>query len=185
VAQRIAVIEAEPDPGVPPDDRPATDLLPHLPEAAAAVEKTTFDFGQLPRVSFEDYTARAMQARSRRDAELFYQTAARVVGVPSGSLGTVLDLFQAGRAAQLRDALVPRAADPDARLVAELRNALSVALAEVGSARFVHSWSGPPTIVGRNGDELDVQPLILLLAARPPDVATVRASLTAMGVSLT
>ena len=185
VAQRIAVIEAEPDPGVPADERPATNLLPHLPEAAAAVEKVTFDFGQLPRVSFEDYTAQAMQARSKRDAELLYRAAAGVAGVPNGSLGTVLDLIEAGRAAQLRDALTPRSPDPDARLVAELRNALSTALAEVGSAHFVHSWSGPPTIVGRNGSELDVQPLIHMLASRPPDVATVRVSLTAMGVSLT
>lgn len=166
------------------DDRPATALIPHAHEAAAAVESAAFAFPGRDRVSLEDYTVQAARTAYRRDAQALHQAAARLAGQPSSGLGTVLDLIGAGRRDDLARAVALGDEPGGARLASGLRDSLVIAMVEAGSARLVHSWSQPHAVIGRNGDELDVGPLVTLLLAEPPDVATVRTCLSAMGVDL-
>ena len=188
IAERVALIEREPDAQVPQDNRPATIMLPDLSALAAEVENATFDFRGRTRVPFEEYTARAAQAAAQRDADVLYRAAIRASGASGGTLGGVVNALVAGR----RDALFaamfsPRVLqnDPEGSaraFVEHLGAAISVALANTGAAAWRHSWQGAAVLVDRAGAPIDVEGMAAQLANEP---AVSQARLTALGVDLT
>ncbi|MGE5826991.1 MAG: hypothetical protein ACM30G_01320 [Micromonosporaceae bacterium] len=131
-----------------------------------------------------DKPARAVAAPDEAKltpARALDQAAARLAGRPTGGLGTVLELIEGGRRDDLARA-VAAGSGPGDRFSTGLRDLIVIAMVDAGAARPGHPPA--PPVIGRNGDELDVGPLVTLLLAEPPDVVTVQVCLAAMGVDL-
>lgn len=187
IADRIALIEREPDAPVAGHDRPAGELLPDLDAATAELEAAVFDFGDRTRVPYRDYTAAATQWHVQREADVLYRAAARLLGSGEANLGGVLWLLAGGRADQLKQVVLRPAelADPvaaDQRFASYLGAALATALVRAGAAQWQHSWSSDVTLVDPHGVAVDVGQLAA--AAAGGRVAQVRQWLIDWGVDL-
>jgi Zn-dependent protease with chaperone function len=187
IATRIALIEQQPQlPGIG-DGRPADTLVPGLDSLLDAVEQATFDFGERTRVSFDEYTSRAMQAGSQRDADVLYRASARVGGAGQGNLDAVLRLLESGRRDELMQALLRPAELADAEAAAAqfaslVDSAISVALVRAGAASWRHSWSEPAVLVGRHGQPVAVEELVRQALQGPDSVGRLRVHLRELGM---
>lgn len=199
VAARVAAMERMPSADVPRDERPATVLVPGFADAATAVAEAAVRFEDRTRLEWDELTARSVGVDQQRTADSVHRAAARLAGVPRGTLGTVLDLVAAGRGPELVRELgftEPDAADghadphADGRPAGEqdappLRTVLEVVVragaAQAGAARWEHSWSGPARLVGRDGVPFPVDEVVAAAAA-PGGAAAARARLAALGV---
>jgi Zn-dependent protease with chaperone function len=185
IAERVALLERQPDHGVPVDDRPGWSLLPDPVGAAAALEAEVIDFGGRTRVPFPDYTVAGMQYAAHRAADVLYRAAGRLFGATS-TLGGVLDLLDAGRAEELSRGLIGGgSAGTDqarARLAYHLESAMCAAVVDAGAATWRHSWSEPADLVGRGGAPIDLSQVAGPAAAG--DTVPARRRLAELGVDL-
>ncbi|QCB92452.1 M48 family metallopeptidase [Cellulomonas shaoxiangyii] len=197
VAARVAAMERMPSGDVPRDTRPATVLVPGFADAATAVAEAAVRFEDRTRLEWDELTARSVATGQQRTADSVHRAAARVAGVPRGTLGTVLDLVAAGRGAELTRELGledPGAGESDgdevgagdgADEVPPVQMALHVvvraAAAQAGAARWQHSWSGSAELVGRDGAPFPVEDVVTA-AAGPGGAPAARTLLAALGV---
>ncbi len=187
IAARIALIEQQPQlPGIV-DGRPAVTLVAGLDSLLDTVEQATFDFGKRTRVSFDEYTSRAMQAGSQRDADVLYRASARGGDAGQGNLDAVLRLLESGRRDELMQALFRPAELADAEAAAAqfaslLDSAISVALVRAGAASWRHSWSEPAVLVGQDGRPVAVEELVRQALQGPESVGRLRVHLRQLGV---
>ena len=186
--ERIAAMEAMPDRSValPNDNRPASVLIPAFATAAAATADKTYVFGYRERLEWDDLVARARAMEDQRTANAIYQAAARLAKEPTPTLGTVVALSEACRAAELVKAVVPDVSVEDFEKMATGVFALLVQTAAVyaGAARWRMSWSGPFELVTADGEMFDVKSIAAMLAD-PDRARDAAARLTALGVDVT
>lgn len=187
IADRIAMIEREPAGPSHEDGRPAAVLLTDLDGAIAELEATVLDFGDRTRLPFPDYTAAAMHWHTQREADVLHRAAARLPGSGDAGLGAVLGLLGAGRADELKRAVLRPAelADPAAAgelFRSYLRAVLAAAMVRAGAARWQHSWSEGASVVDATGAPMDLDRLVDAAAAGA--VTEVRRHLTGWGVDL-
>ncbi|HET6213973.1 MAG TPA: M48 family metallopeptidase, partial [Micromonosporaceae bacterium] len=152
IPDRIAAIEAGPDPGIRPDDRPAGVLVSDLDAVCRALQAEVVDPAGRTVLGWPEFTAAAAVARDQHQADILFRAAARLAGTESADLGTVLDLVEAGRGEQLGKALAPHAADRFAALAGYLTDAVRLAAVRSGVARWRHSWAAPAALVDGAGD---------------------------------
>ncbi|QSB14865.1 M48 family metallopeptidase [Natronosporangium hydrolyticum] len=186
-AERIGLMLREPESPMPTDPRPAGILIPQLDAAAHELEELTFSFGERTRLPYEHYTAATAQAERQRHADELYRAVTRMTGAPS-SLAVVLDLLAAGHLQPLAATLLPGSvlADPNAATEAvadSVASAIAAALVRSGAARWQHSWSAGPALVGVTGEPIDQWQLAV--AAVNGDAAKVRQELASRGVDPT
>jgi Zn-dependent protease with chaperone function len=185
-AERIALMQREPDPPLSVDDRPAGGLVRHLDSAQWELEDVTFDFGDRPRVPFEQYTAAAVHAGQQLQANELYRAAGRMMG-GQGSLAVVLELLAAGHFQPLAASLLPDSILADPRAAAQgvtdaLASAIAAAVVRFRAGYWQHSWSRAATLVAATGEPIDQWQL----AARAVygEAAKVHQELASRGVDL-
>ncbi len=183
IADRIAAILARPETGPPPDTRPASILIPDMPELTARLEGLMLDLDGRTVLPWEDFAPLASTQTVQPRADALLRAAARLAGRPGGDLGLVLHLVAAGRGADLARGADPHGS-PDAAQ-ATLRDgigaAIMVAAVGCGVARWRPSWSGPAELVDAAGRPIEVAE-IAALAAAPAGVAEAGRQLTALGI---
>lgn len=187
IAARVALMEREPDVDLPRDTRPATSLVPGFETRAARLADEVVNWGDRRRVGWDELTAAAVGAEEQRAADTAYRAAARLAGVPTGTLGTVLDLLAAGRGPELAAQLGLRPEDErgTAPLLREVvLTVLRASAVQAGAARWQHSWSGPAGLVAPDGSAVDLGP-VADLAMDPARTTTARTHLAALGVDVT
>lgn len=183
IATRIAAMDALPNSAwrVEEDTRPAVTLLPGFPSAATAVAEETVAFADRERLPWEQLVHRALTLDEQHTADAVYRTAARLAGLPSASLGTVLDLAYQGRAAELVREAMPHAGDEAVPAVLAL--VARSAATQTGAAYWRLSWDSAADLVTRAGEPFDAD-RIAALAVDPATTHEAAAALTALGVDI-
>ncbi|GAB3824656.1 hypothetical protein [Dactylosporangium cerinum] len=110
----------------------------------------------------------------------------RAVGQPVEDVGAVLDLIGAGRIDDLAALILPDATRREARkrFADPLGTLLALAAVRSGVARWQHSWTGPTTLLGRDGAPLDLSDLAGL-ACDPATLPLARQRLRDRGIDVT
>ncbi|MFC8922658.1 M48 family metallopeptidase [Cellulosimicrobium sp. NPDC057127] len=185
IAARVAAMDGMSEDASSTDDRPATDLLPGFPAHAARVAEEQVDYGTRAQLGWDALVARAMPQHDQRVADTLYRAAGRAAGTARGDLATVLQLVESGRLDSVRRDLVPNLSLGEAHeeLVGFTAAALRAAATASGAATWRVSWTGPSELVGRDGTELDLEPLARL-ALDPTTVSEVRAHLAHLGIDV-
>jgi Zn-dependent protease with chaperone function len=173
VEKRIAYVSTLPDSPVPPDNRPATTLVPAGVAVADRLDDLVFRRDGRQLVPWHEYTVYAAEARCLARAESVLADFAEATRQPSASAVALLDAVGA----------------PAYRLVGtESAGPLAVVVGACavrsGVARWSHSWSdGPAVLVSNSGARFDADEIAARLAD-PRTAPEARAELEALGVRL-
>jgi Zn-dependent protease with chaperone function len=185
IAVRVAAMDAMADVAVAADNRPAADVLPDFDRASEAVATRSVQFDNRKQLPWDEFSGASVLTQEQREADLIYRAAARLRGTGGAGLSDVLELVEAGRLGELAEDFFPGATRREARakFAGPMTLLLRVAAVRSGAAAWRHSWSGPPTLVGRSGD---VPPLeeVAALAIVPDTVAEARARMAALGIDV-
>lgn len=184
-AERIVAIEALPDcPGPPHDDRRASALIPAFRRAAAATAEKSYVFGYRDRLEWDDLAGRVASLHDDRTANAVYRVAARLAKQHAPTLGMVVELSEAGGAAELVKS-VAGSDKPFSEAATDIFSSLvRSAVVHCGAGRWRMSWArGYPELATFSGDIVDAESIAALLAdaTAAPEAA---ARLTALGVDL-
>jgi Zn-dependent protease with chaperone function len=182
IGQRIRLIEAEPDSGVPTDDRAALGLFTDPDRLLDAAEDKAFHFGDRVRVPMEEYTAHATQYQVQREADRILRALARATGGRTG-LAAVFDAAAAGRLPALARHLYPDVDGEELQVRFQEGVVLLLALAAVrsGVAIWRHSWSGPAQLCLPDGRPLDLT-YVAGQVLSPQTLPEARARLAELGI---
>jgi Zn-dependent protease with chaperone function len=188
LADRLASIENQPDPDVPSDPRPATDLLRDPDRAARAVEDAfwTPNTLALPTASWEEIVSKGMYVAANREAARDLAIAGhRLVGTPAPRLDAGFEALARGQAQQLRAELVSAGWNDGERLLDQvITRALEAALIDHGSARWTLSWSSAPRLLDSAGQEVQLSEFAAAVVADPQNqVPVLRDWLMRSGIS--
>ncbi|MFG2104693.1 M48 family metallopeptidase [Micromonospora echinaurantiaca] len=183
IGARIAALRFLPDVPVPPDSRRATVLVTDLAVVSRQLQAGTFERAGIRVLPWEQLSPALADQTARGLAHAVYQAAARLTGRTDTDLDLLLDLFAAGRYADLARALNPDMDGEDGleALTAAFEGAVEAAAVDRGAAAWRHSWSGPPELLTTTGDALPLGELVDL-AADPDTVPAARARLAALAV---
>jgi hypothetical protein len=169
----------------PADLRPGAVMIPYLEAVAVELEASAFDFGDRPRVPFDQYLAATAQAVHQQAADRFYRGLARIAGLAFPHLATALELLAAGRHRDFAAVLAP-AAGPDVAYTVvrdALASAIAVAVSSRGLGQWQGSWAGAPMLLGPGGVTIDCR--AWAERALRGEAARVRDELADWGVDLT
>ncbi|HEX5996784.1 MAG TPA: M48 family metallopeptidase [Jiangellales bacterium] len=187
LADRLAAISAAPVRAVVVDDRPAGVLLPALDVVCRNLQAAMVDTGGRAILPWAEVTAKAAAESTARAASETLTVLRRVVGGTAPmTLGTLLDLIESRRMAELAQPLFPTATHRELpeRFASRLVPVLTLAALRSGAAEWRHSWSSGAELTS-TGDGLSLD---LTEAARlavvPETVARARRRLIALGVEL-
>ncbi|MDG6104144.1 M48 family metallopeptidase [Dactylosporangium aurantiacum] len=186
LAARVAAIMAAPETTAPVDHAPAHTLVADLGAAGRALQSQALaPDGAVVLPWDEFHTAGAVAALQER-SDTTLRVFARAAGRPVADAGDVLDLVAAGRLDDLAAALLPGAAGPEARtrFAEALSELLTLAAVRSGAARWRHSWTSPPQLVGTGGDPLDLSG-VAALACDPATLPAARQRLHERGIDVT
>ncbi|MFI6322435.1 M48 family metallopeptidase [Nonomuraea sp. NPDC050556] len=180
-AVRVAAMDALPDPGAAPDDRPAAALVPDLAEAGRAIQDLLFDLDGRTVLPWAAFIPAALAADLQRDGDVVFRAIRRVTGHERLTLSDVLDAIEAGRLAELAQPFHRTATrrEVEALFADQVETLMVLAAVRSGATAFQLSWSGPATLVPPIGEELEVA---AALAVAPGGVAKARAKLLELGV---
>jgi Zn-dependent protease with chaperone function len=185
IAVRVIAMDAMHDVAVPVDTRAATDVIPGFDRASEAVAANTVRFERRKQLSWNELGGTTILIQEQRDADLIYRAAARLRGSGGAGLGDVLELSEAGRlgefAAEFFSGMTRREARE--KFIEPMELLLRVAAVRSGAASWRHSWTGSPTLVGRDGGPLPLDEIAVLACAQDT-VGEARARLAALGVDV-
>jgi Zn-dependent protease with chaperone function len=159
ISARVAMIERQPDVIVHGDGRPASDLFPDFDALLESVERTEFEFGSRRLVPMAEYTQHAAQSNLQHSADRLYRAAGRIAGAASPGLGTVLEIIQSGRHAELVQSV------GGADMEDLVKAAIGTAAVRSGAARWEMSWTQVAQLVGAPGEPFPVKELAAPFAA--------------------
>jgi Zn-dependent protease with chaperone function len=186
IVDRIAAIARTPESPTYRDDRPAALLLPDLAGIGRRLQQATVKVGERTVLPWPQFTAATLTARLQHRADAIFRSIARTVHAPEANLPMVLDLVAAGRAGEIAEPLFPENTRREAATLfaGPLELLLQLAAIRSGVAGFLHSWSGPATLVTiRDGEPVDLRP-IAELALQPNAQYEARHRLANMGVHI-
>ncbi|WP_336204595.1 M48 family metallopeptidase [Nonomuraea sp. LPB2021202275-12-8] len=187
LAERLAAIEALPEPEQVPDPRSALTLLQDANVAAHAIEQSMWSpqgLTTLRAVSWEELVSHgvyaARNAHALRDLAL---AGRRVVGANRPYLDAAFEAIARGRQAELEEGLREQGwTAPEPVLARVVARALEAVLIQHGQARWELSWSGPARLVYDDGEEVALAEYAAQVAADPAAVAGLREWLGDLGV---
>ncbi|MBG0828067.1 M48 family metalloprotease [Planomonospora sp. ID67723] len=188
LGDRLAAIALLPEPGHPPDSRPASALLADPGAAAGAVEQTLWSpqaLSGLRPVSWEELTERGMYAVRNEEALHDLSVAGqRVMGTDRPYLDAAFEALARGRHAELEAELRRLGWNPSGTLLpGVLGQALEATLVQHGQARWTLSWSGPARLLFDDGEEVMVTEYAARVVADPSGVPGMREWLAGLGVA--
>jgi Zn-dependent protease with chaperone function len=186
IVDRIAAIARTPEPPTYRDGRPAALLLPDIAGIGRQLQQATVLVGERTILPWPQFTAASMTARMQRQADTIFRNIARTIHAPGVSLPMVLDLIAAGRAGEIAEPLFPDNTRREAAglFAGPLEVLFELAAIRSGVAGFLHSWSGPATLVGmRDGEPVQLRPLAEL-ALQPNGQYEARRRLANMGINV-
>lgn len=181
IAERVAALEHLPEstPRIGHDPRPAAALIPPFWNLTTAVAEATVAYDGRERLPWHELVHRGGTAADQRTADAVYRAAARMAGRPTASLHNLLELSYAGRLGELVQHVAPGA--PAEAGAEALAVAIRAAATQAGVARYQVSWTGPATLLDRNGAEFDAQ-RVAELAANPATVSQAAQWLGQLGI---
>ncbi|MBX6356027.1 MAG: M48 family metalloprotease [Micromonosporaceae bacterium] len=186
IPDRIAAIARTPEPATYRDGRPAAVLLPNIVEVGWRLQQATVRFGQRTVLPWPQFTAATLTARLQSQADTIFRSIARTVHTQAVNLAMVLDLIAAGRAGEIAEPLFPENTRREAAglFAGPLEMLFQLAAIRSGVAGFLHSWSGPATLVWmRDGEPVDLRPLAEL-ALQPDGLAEACRRLAYLGINV-
>jgi Zn-dependent protease with chaperone function len=182
---RLAAIMAAPESPVSIDDRPALVLVPDPTRAGRTLQERILDTARLRVLPWEQFATAAANASLQENMDGLLRTISRAVNQPVPHVGAVLDHIAAGGLDVIAAPIFPQATRREARkLFAEpLEALLSLAAVRAGAARWQHSWTASPRLVGPDGDQLDLSDLAAL-AVDPETIDEARRQLIQRGIDV-
>lgn len=183
---RVAAIMAAPETTAAVDHTPAAALVADLGAAGRALQAQMLGLDGAVVLPWDEFHTAGAVAALQEQSDTMLRVFARVAGRPVAGAGDVLDLIAAGRLDDLAAPLLPEATRREARTRFAEPLAVLLALAAVrsGAARWRHSWTAPPQLVGTDGDPLDLSGLAAL-ACDPATLPTARQRLHERGIDVT
>ena len=182
IPDRIAAIQRMPAPAVVVDGRPATVLLPDPSALGTQLQQSALRVEGRTLLPWDALIGTAMNANGQRQADVLFRAAARLAGVPQGSLGLVLELVGRGKADALAQEVQPHG-DTDDVLESYVGVAIAIAAERSGVAHWRNSWSEGPELVDAQGVEVPVDELAKLsVSADGVDLA--RERMAAAGIAV-
>jgi Zn-dependent protease with chaperone function len=186
IPDRIAAIGRTPEPATYRDGRPAALLLPDLAGIGRQLQQATVRVGERTVLPWPQFTAATLAMRLQRQADGIFRSIARTVHAPEVNLPMVLDLIAAGRAGEIAEPLFPDNTRREAAslFAGPLEVLFQLAAVRSGVAGFLHSWSGPATLVAaRNSEPIDLRPLAEL-ALQPNGQYEAQRRLANLGINV-
>ncbi|MEV6927785.1 M48 family metallopeptidase [Dactylosporangium sp. NPDC051485] len=183
IADRIRAMQAMPDSGVAPDERPAAVLLADPARLAQQLQQHALNIEDKTLLSWEELTDAGIAAGAQRGVDALFRAAARIGGAPQGDLGLVLAVTEQGRTAELARSVEPHADPDDQRraLSGIIGAAIAIAARAQGLGRWQHSWTAGAKFVRTDGTDMGVGE-IGTLALDPATVPQARARLAELGI---
>jgi Zn-dependent protease with chaperone function len=186
IPDRISAISRTPEPPTYRDGRPAALLLPDLAGVGRRLQQATVRVGERTLLPWPQFTAATAAMRLQRQADGIFRSIARTVHAPEGNLPMVLDLIAAGRAGEIAEPLFPNNTRREAAslFAGPLEVLFQLAAVRCGVAGFLHSWSGPATLVAtRDSEPVDLRPLAEL-ALQPNGLHEAHRRLANLGINV-
>lgn len=182
---RLAAIMATHGSAVRVDDRPARVLVPDPDRVGRALQEQVLDTAERTVVPWPQFATAAASAALQTDMDALLRVISRAVHRPVPDVGAVLDHIAAGRLDDMAAPVFPTATRREARtLFADpVASLLALAALRSGVARWQHSWTAPPRLVGSDGGELDLSDLAKL-AVDPATVGEARRQLAERGIDV-
>ncbi len=174
IATRVEAMAAMPDSAAPADPRNAAELIPGFDQACLALERSALKLGDRTVLPWDEFAGHGATASAQGAADEILRAVARATGGGRADLGTVLDLVEAGRLGTVGGLLTGAP-------VNALLTLVSLAAVRSGAARWRHSWSGAPTLVGVDGTPFDAGEIVRL-ALVPATVPEARSRLAEVGI---
>jgi hypothetical protein len=179
-------MEGMPDSSVPADPRVASDLLPTFDRLAGELATSVLRLDGRKVVSWDEFTAGACATLERHIADKVFRAAALLVRSRQADLSTVFDIVAAGQLPELAEQLmndVVAGKSAAREFAGPMQALLTGAAVRSGVAKWRHSWSGWPLLVGPHGEALDLAE-VAALSCDPVTLPAARARLTAMGIDI-
>jgi Zn-dependent protease with chaperone function len=180
LTDRLWALESAPDvPDLPAiadhDGKPAADLIPNLPAVAGRLQAAWFEFGAARRLPWEDYEREAWLAELDQLAGATYRAIGRATG--ETTLDAALQLCAEGEG----EAWLGRLNLPEGGFTATILKAAHTA----GTVRFEQRWDVPSRVLGPDGHQIDLGPVLDDLGSGTSEGARrVRAALARLGIDV-
>lgn len=183
---RLARLADAPSNSVARDGSPAKSVLSDPQELLVRVWHAARPPGSSEQ-PWQDWLSTIAEREATEPARGLTQAAERLGATPT--LGGVLDLLEAGRAAVLASALTDTRSEPDApadvgrtMLVSAVSALVGQQVVQAGKASWTVAWTGTTRLFARNITSAEIVALVHAAVEKPTEAPRLRLHLTALGL---
>jgi hypothetical protein len=183
---RLARLADAPSNSVARDGSPAKSVLSDPQELFVRVWHAARPPGSSEQ-PWQDWLSTIAEREATEPARGLTQAAERLGATPT--LGGVLDLLEAGRAAVLASALTDTRSEPDApadvgrtMLVSAVSALVGQQVVQAGKASWTVAWTGITRLLARNITSAEIVALVHAAVEKPTEAPRLRLHLTALGL---
>jgi Zn-dependent protease with chaperone function len=183
IGVRVKAMAKAPEVDRQPDTRRAAVLLPDITATGKRMQQLMIEVGDRQVLPWPEFTAAAVAADEQREADALLRAAARSTGTQQAGLETILKLVADNKLGEFASPYFEHATRKEAaaQFAGPMALLLRVAAVRSGVGRWQHSWAGPATFTGTDGNPLPIRE-IAELAVSGQTLDEARERLAALGI---